>query len=818
MQNISQGKRFLGMDISYVLSEWKDMFSLSTIAADLWAAMTVTLVALPLNLALAIAAGVEPIVGITTAIVSSVVCSLLGGQRYAISGPSAAMSVVLLQISQTYGIAAVWLVGIIAGLLQFAAGALRFGKLISYIPMPVIVGFTNSIGVLIIFNSLANFIGVPNQAVTHPGEAPPLAGHPLIPEFFQDIIGLFWHAAVHHEWNLYALLIGLFVILIAFLIPKVTTAIPGQVIAIVFVSVIAFVFHYDVPRIIDISHMPQSLPFPTIPSLPWQYVDVLFPYAITIFLLGSIESLLSASVADGMTMSNKHHSDQELIGQGLANIITPLFGGIPVTGVIARTAVNIRAGARSRLSGLMHAAVLFLFVVFFAQQAEQIPLAALSGILILTGFRLIEWDVTKRIFYASKTEGMIVLVTTLVSIFMDLTAGVMTGLIVSCGVFIRQVSAIKIVPHAHEPDRRARLRAPIPPCKFVRTFLVDGPLFFGAAERFIETISYTADLKAIILHMKAVHVMDLTGAHTLLGINDQLKRKHIRLVLAELQDQPLEVFEKIDGLNKIGKANMFSDFQEAILSVNESLLQSSCHGCVSALKPNAESHTHIPNDCLLGRAIEFNTDKIADTLSRRLLKKGELNAVSEEEPSGIDYNRLIKVNSMADIPSRFQNTPIADLLRSQNMYDIGYEVSPAPSLIIGMCIDHRKQLHLPKNGAYIIRAPGANMKDHEFSIALALSSGITYMALLVHNKCLMSDLSKRKSLVKRILVQEHGWEINNTEKAFDDFAKAKQIGDPVSFGLAESARLQNIFKGLTVVPMLYDIYSDRLFIIKEVSI
>jgi SulP family sulfate permease len=815
MNGISLGKSFLGIDMAYLLSEWKAMLNTSTILADVWAGLTVTLVALPLNLALAIAAGVEPGVGITTAVIASFVSSLLGGQKYAITGPSAAMAVVLLQISQTYGISAVWLVGIIAGILQYIAGAMRFGKLISYVPLPVIVGFTNSIGVLIIFNSLANFIGISKPLIAHVGEVPPLQGHPLIPEFIEDIISLGWHIFIKQDWNQNAVIIGTLVILIAVLVPKITKAIPGQLIAIAIVSAIASIFKYDLPRIMDIGHMPQSLPFPTIPNLPWQDLDVLFPFAITIFLLGSIESLLSASVADGMTMSTKHHSDQELIGQGIANMVTPLFGGIPVSGAITRTAVNIRAGAASRLATLVHGLLLIIFCMLCAKQSEQIPLAALAGILVLSGFRLIEWDATKRIFDASRSEGIIVLVTTVVSVLMDLTAGVITGLILSCGFFIRHVSAIKVIPHTHDPDRRSKLRQPVPTCKYVRTFLVDGLLFFGAAERFIETISYTADLKAIILHMKAVHIMDLTGAHTLLGIHERLKRKNIRLALAELQDQPLEVLEKIDGINKIGRANIYSDFQEAILSVDESLLQTSCKGCASAVKSDSQLHQHGPRDCQLRKAISFNTEKIADILIQRSLNKEEFSLTSVEEPTGLDYNRLIKVNSMADIPARFHNTPISDLLRAQNMYDIGYEISPGPILIIGMCIDHRKQLHLPKNGAYIIRSPGANMKDQEFSIALALSAGITYMALLVHNKCLMSKPQERKELLKRILVQEHAWDGDYVDKAFDEFVSSKQIGDPISFGTHEAARLQNLFKGLTVVPLLYDIYSDKLFIINE---
>ena len=312
MESLNKNReRFLGIDWQFLLAGWKAMLNPNTIPKDLWAGITVALVALPLNLALAVACGVEPGVGITTGIVGSMIGSLFGGQKYTITGPTAAMAVVLLQVSQTQGIAAVWLVGIIAGCLQMLAGVLRFGKLISYIPMPVMVGFTNAIGILIIFNSLANFIGIPKQPIAHAGLKAPLAGHPLIPEFIEDIIKLIWHVIVRHEYNLYALGIGCIVIAVALLAPRLTKTIPGQLIAIVVGAFVAAIFSYDIPRIIDICHIPKSIPMPSIPNLPFQDLDALFPFAITVFLLGSIESLLSATIADGMTMSKKHNSDQE---------------------------------------------------------------------------------------------------------------------------------------------------------------------------------------------------------------------------------------------------------------------------------------------------------------------------------------------------------------------------------------------------------------------------------------------------------------------------------------------------------------------------
>jgi MFS superfamily sulfate permease-like transporter len=313
MKNVFYRKRFLGIDTAYLLQEWKAMFHASSLLPDVWAGITVALVALPLNLALALAAGVEPGVGITTAIIASIVTSLFGGQKYAISGPAAAMAVVLVQIAQTHGITAVWLVGMLAGSLQLLAGVLRFGKLISYIPLPVIIGFTNAIGILIVFNSLANFLGIPRQFIAHAGFAAPLAGHPLVPQFIEDIIGLVWYVVVQHQLNIYALFIGSLVIVIALITPRITKVIPEQFIAIIIASVVAYFFGQGIPRIIDISHISNLLPYPSIPNLPWEDLDVLFASAITVFLLGSIESLLSASVADGMTMQKRHHSDHFLV-------------------------------------------------------------------------------------------------------------------------------------------------------------------------------------------------------------------------------------------------------------------------------------------------------------------------------------------------------------------------------------------------------------------------------------------------------------------------------------------------------------------------
>jgi len=815
ISKVVDAKRFLGIDMPYLWSEWKDMFNPLFMPADLWAGITVALVALPLNLALAIAAGVEPGVGITTAIVASVIASLLGGQRYSITGPAAAMAVILLQIARTHGIAAIWLVGILAGSLQIIAGALRFGKLIAYIPMPVIVGFTNAIGILVIINALENFLGLPSQSIAH--ARAPMAGVPMVPEFMRVMSDLVSHTVVHHSWNAYAIAVGCLVIGVAAFAPKLTKAIPAQLVAIVVASLTASFLGWHIPRIIDTSPIPRVLPMPQIPNLPWEDVVTLFASTITVFLLASIESLLSASVADGMTMSNRHHSDQELIGQGVANIVTPLFGGIPVTGVIARTAVNIRAGARTRMSGLVHAAALMILSFVFAGQAEQIPLSALAGVLILTGARLVEWDATKQIWLASRTEGLVTFATTAISVLGDLTTGVILGLILTCGLFIRRISAIRIVPHEYDPDRRAEVRQPVPSCKFVRTFLVDGPLFFGAAERFAETVLQTQNLKAVILHMKSVDLMDLTGAETILSINAQMKRNGIRLVLAELMHQPLELLRCTGALEKIGAANLFDNFREAILSINQRLLETHCHDCATLLKQADARSPHAPKDCQLSRAIALNSDKIANIMSQRLSEPEDHHLITAGQTTAANDNRLRAIASLADIPEELRQTPMEALLKAQNFYELSDEFEQSANLIIGMCMDYRKQLHLPKNCAYVIRSPGANMKDHEFSVALALSSGIRYMALLVHNKCIMSNPNKVRSEFLRVLIQDHHWNEDQAEQVFDLCVSYGQIGEPISFALDESKRLRGLFANLTVVPLLYDVDSDRIFLVRQES-
>jgi SulP family sulfate permease len=832
-------KRPIGPDIPYLLSEWKDIFNKATIQSDLWAGLTVAFVALPLNLALAIAAGVEPGVGITTGIVGAIIAALIGGQRCGITGPAAAMAVVLIGVAEQYGLRGIWMVGLIAGVLQLLAGWFRLGRLIAFIPTPVIVGFSNAIGCLIIFNALHDFLGI-SKAVAHVGDAAKMPGHQFMPEFIQDIWMLAHRAVTHGEVNVSAVVTGALVVGLTLLLPRLTKAIPSSLIAIVVASTLAIVLGFNVPKIIDIAHVPASLPMPQIPSLPWDDLEALFPTAITVFMLGSIESLLSASVADGMLMTKRHHSNQELIGQGVANLVVPLFGGIPVTGVIARTAVNIRAGAKTRLAAMVHSCALFLLVIAFAKYAEQIPLAALAGVLVVTGFRLIEWDLSQKIFKASLAEGCVLVTTTLVSVLVDLTAGVFVGLIMTCALFIKSMSGTLFLPESDPTDRRARMRQPVPTCKFVRTFLVDGPLFFGAVERFAETIVHTQNLKAVVLHMKALTIMDMTGAETLLSTHARLSRAGVRMVLCELPQQPFELLKRIGAVETIGAENFFDDYTECLLDVNARVMESEkgCHDCKGLLTCAPGTKITAPSDCPMRTGIVLNQNHVKTLLSERLgavaaIAGGTASALPAASPvpsrngsgtvrggeqvlaGGVDGSRLRAVTSEEDIPEFLRPTPISGVLKSQNLLTVDSVPNDSVNLILGMCMDYRKQIQLPGNCAYIIRSPGANMKESELGIALAVAAGIRHMALITHNNCLMTDPFANRDAVIRSLVDECGWNHDDATNLFDRKAHADSIGDPIAFAIAESARLEALFRGLTVVPLLYSVDDDRLYLIEN---
>jgi len=513
---------------------------------DLTGGLTAAVVALPLALAFAVASGVEPKAGLYTAIVAGIVAAVFGGSPVQITGPTGAMAVVLIGIVTQYGIEKVWIAGVMAGIIQVALGVAKLGRLVKFIPYPVTAGFTNGIAVIIFCGQLNNFFGLQLPRSEH---------------FLPGI----WQTFTHWEGlNLEAVGLATVVILTKLFWTRITTAIPGSLVGLVLATAIASFFHLDVPTI---GSIPQSLPMPQgIPHAnDFRVIRELINPALALAALGSIESLLSAVVADGMTVSEKHNSDRELIGQGLANIVVPFFGGIPATGAIARTAVNVRSGGKTRLSGVIHGVALAIIVLTLAPLAAQVPLAALAGILMVTSVRMIEWEAIGLLMRATYSDFGVMMLTWMVTILFDLVLAVEVGLIAAGALFIKRMSDLNL---ARIPETEAfPPGVPLELSKQIAVYRVDGPVFFGAAERFVTFLRDEPEVKYLILRMRFVPNMDTTGIVALEDIYRDLKRHDCRLLLTGLQPEVQNLLERTGLLDKIGKENCFETTDAAVCAL-----------------------------------------------------------------------------------------------------------------------------------------------------------------------------------------------------------------------------------------------------------
>lgn len=518
--------------------------------SDLTAGITVAIVALPLALAFAVASGVEPKAGLYTAIVAGIVASLFGSSKFQITGPTGAMAVILLGIVEQYGIEKVWLAGLMAGIIQVLLGVYKLGGLVKFIPYPVITGFTNGIAVIIFCGQINNFLGL------------------QLPGAEGLFIGL-WKTVGHlPQVNLYALGIGLAVVLIKLLWTKFNKSIPASLVALVAVTIITAYFNLPIPKIGDI---PQHFPLPHgIPNWnSFSTIHNLMPAALALAALGSIESLLSAMVADSMTVSQKHDSNKELIGQGLANMVVPFFGGIPATGAIARTAVNIRSGAKSPLAGIIHGLVLALIVLVMAPWASKIPLAALSGILMVVSFRMLEWEEVKLLLKTTRADTSVMLITFFFTIFFDLVLAVEVGLIAAGVLFIKKMSDLSLTKMPEE--RVFDEGTPLELSKQIAVYRVDGPLFFGVAERFVNVLHEIPEVKILVLRMRYVSNIDSTGVVALEEIYNDLKSRGCKLVLSGMRDSVKTILKRSGVLEHIGEENCFDSTEEGIKASLEQL-------------------------------------------------------------------------------------------------------------------------------------------------------------------------------------------------------------------------------------------------------
>ena len=517
---------------------------------DLTGGLTAAVVALPLALAFAVASGVDPKAGLYTAIVAGIIAAVFGGSPVQITGPTGAMAVILVGIVAKYGIEKVWIAGVMAGIIQVALGIAKLGRLVKFIPYPVTAGFTNGIAVIIFCGQLNNFLGL------------------KLPRSEHFLPGL-WQTVTHLEGlNWAAIALTTITIVTKLLWARITTSIPASLVGLVLATAIATFFHLNVPTI---GSIPQSLPM--LQSIPhWNdfgLIRELINPALALAALGSIESLLSAVVADGMTVSEKHDSDRELIGQGLANIVVPFFGGIPATGAIARTAVNVRAGGKTRLSGVIQGVAIAIIVLTLAPLAAQVPLAALAGILMVTSIRMIEWEAIGLLLRATYADFAVMMLTWMVTIFFDLVLAVEVGLIAAGALFIKRMSELNL---GKIPETEAFPPGiPLELSKQISVYRVDGPVFFGAAERFVTFLRDEPDVKYLVLRLRYVPNMDTTGLVALQDIYQDLQRHDCRLLLSGLQPEVQKLLERTGLMDKIGRENCFETTDAAIYSLNPQL-------------------------------------------------------------------------------------------------------------------------------------------------------------------------------------------------------------------------------------------------------
>ena len=521
---------------------------------NLVSGVIVGIVALPLAMAFAIASGVKPEQGIYTAIIGGLLVSLFGGSRLQIAGPTGAFIVILAGVTAEHGVGGLQIATMMAGAILLLLGMARLGAIIKFIPDPVIVGFTAGIGVIIWVGQWKDFFGLPQVGGEH---------------FHQKL----WHLLqALPNLHLATTLLAVFSLLLVISAPRSPglKRVPGPLIAMAVATAIQSLFHFEGVATIGSAFggIPQGLPTFGLPEITLSRVIDLIGPAFTIAMLGAIESLLSATVADGMA-GTKHDSNQELIGQGVANLVTPLFGGFAATGAIARTATNIRNGATSPLAGITHALTLLLIILFLAPLASNIPLCALAAILFVVAYNMSELKHFKRMVQrAPRADVSILLITFGLTVFSDLVIAVNIGVILAMLHFMRRMASSvevqQVVEHDLEEELRANGQARLPAGTLIYT--IEGPLFFGAAETFERVLAQThTDPRLLIIRLKRVPFMDITGLQVLEEVIEQLHGRHIVVKLCEANSTVFNKLEKLGILQAIGAEHYHADFKTALV-------------------------------------------------------------------------------------------------------------------------------------------------------------------------------------------------------------------------------------------------------------
>lgn len=517
--------------------------------SDLVAGLIVAVIALPLSIALAIASGVSPEKGLYTAIIAGFVIALLGGSKVNISGPTAAFATIVAGIVAQFGLSGLVIATIMAGVILILMGVLKFGSLIKYIPFTITTGFTSGIALTIVIGQIKDFLGL------------------TFPEGTNAIETVEKLEAIGHSvktFNPWALLVGGIALIILIVWPKISRKIPGSLVAVIIGTVIVKVFDLEVNTIGDLYSISSSLPPFSVPEFETETVKALIPSAFTIAILAGIESLLSCVVSDGM-INDRHNSNTELIAQGVGNICSGLFGGIPATGAIARTAANVKNGGGTPVSGIVHAIVLLLILVVLMPYAAWIPMPVIAAILFIVAYNMCEWrQFVKICKTAPKSDILVLVVTFVLTVVFDLVVAIEIGMVIAVILFMKRMSDTMHVREWSKEDNERYMNIP----EKTSVLEADGPMFFATSDK-IKSIETGSGTKVIILRMSKVTALDVTAMQALSDLLNKCRSNDIKLLLSHPNEQPMKVIEKSGFINVIGKENIFENIDLALQKAAE---------------------------------------------------------------------------------------------------------------------------------------------------------------------------------------------------------------------------------------------------------
>ena len=525
---------------------------------DVIAGLIVAIIALPLSIALAISSGVSPEQGLYTAIIAGFFISLLGGSRVQIGGPSATFMVVVYSVVAAHGTEGLLITTILAGIILILFGLFKLGSVIKYIPYPITVGFTSGIALTIFSSQIKDFFGMNLGAV---------------PTGFIDKWKLYFASFDQIQWMPF--MIGAIALAILIIWPKINKKIPASLISIIVTTALVAILKLDVQTIgTQYTNLSSSFPMPSIPHITWNKIETLLSPAFTIAFLCSLESLLSAVVSDGM-IGSKHRSNMELVAEGVANIASGLFGGMPATGAIARTVANIKNGGRTPIAGVVHAITLLFILLFLMPLVKMIPLATLAAVLIMVSYNMSEWRMFKKLLSAPKSDVAVLLSTFFLTVLFDLTLAISVGMVLTSFLFMKRMTDVTDIQGIEMNDDDEDLELLDEELKEalsdeILIYEINGPFFFGAADKFLDSIqSLQGPSKVLIIRLRNVPVIDATAVHTLNLLHDNCQRSNTTLILSEVNDSPYKVIKRVGLVREIGRAQVCRHFDQAIARAKE---------------------------------------------------------------------------------------------------------------------------------------------------------------------------------------------------------------------------------------------------------